>query len=300
MSILFQILSILGFSLGNSLWHNPIQKLPITLIIALKSLLTSAIFLLIILIASQFSILNEYGVTRDFNHITIIDIFYGVGLSAISFWGLYFFNQSLKHTASGISITVAGTGTIIGFLIAIFVYNETLTFINISSSILGTFGLWCLEKLNPAFLKLKFTKGMLFGLLSMFFWRIGGLFPLIINKIGVLEFSLVLEFTVFTISFLIFIFSYNRKSIKLNEIKPYLIIIILIALSNFFGVFGSNMALKFTSMVNYTILALLAPIVTFTISIVFYREKYSFIQYLGIVIIIFGGLGLNFILKLIP
>lgn len=250
------------------------------------------------MIASHFSTLNYYGVTKHYNQITVLDIFYGIGLSGISYWGLYFFNQSLKHTISGISVTVVGTGTIIGFLIAVFVYNETLTFVNISSSILGTFGLWCLEKLNPDFLKLKFTKGMFFGLFSMFFWRIGGLFPLVINKIGVLEFSLVLEFTVFTISFLMFSFSSKRKMFKIAQIKPYLFIIILIALSNFIGVFGSNMALKFTSMVNYTILALLAPIVTFTISIVFYKEKYSLVQYLGILIIIFGGLGLNYFSKI--
>lgn len=45
-------------------------------------------------------------------------------------------------------------------------------------------------------------------------------------------------------------------------------------------------------------LSILAPIVTFTISTVFYEEKYSLIQYLGILIIIFGGLDLNYFSKI--
>ncbi|MBD3749265.1 MAG: EamA family transporter [Sphingobacteriales bacterium] len=295
MSLLFQLLSILGFSFGNSLWHKPVQKLPVTLIIASKSLVTTLLFLIAIIITYKSSLLNDYGITKSTTELKLIDILYGVGICAISYWGLYFFNQSLKHTKSGITITISGAGTIIGFLTAIFIYNEKLSFINILSSIIGTFGLWCLEKLNPAFFKLKFTKGMLFGLLSMLFWRIGGLFPLVINKIGVLQFSLVLEFTVFTISAAMFLLSKKKREVHFDNVKPFIIIILLIALSNFCGILGNHMALKFTSFVNYTILGFLAPIVTFTISILYYKEKYSLIQYIGFTIMIFGGIGLNYI-----
>lgn len=295
MSLLFQLLSILGFSFGNSLWHNPVLKLPVTFIIAFKSLVTSLLFLLAIIITYKYSLFNDYGITKNISELNFFDVIYGVGLCAISYWGLYFFNQSLKHTKSGITITVSSAGTIIGFLTAIFIYNEKLSFINILSSIIATFGLWCLEKLNPAFFKLKFTRGMLFGLLSMLFWRIGGLFPLVINKIGVLQFSLVLEFTVFTISAVMFLLSKKKKDLCYDNVKPFITIILLIALSNFCGILGNHMALKFTSFVNYTILGFLAPIVTFSISILFYKEKYSLIQYIGFIIMIFGGIGLNFL-----
>ncbi|KHJ37214.1 membrane transporter of cations and cationic drugs [Pedobacter glucosidilyticus] len=294
MSLIFQLLSILGFSIGNSLWKKPVEKLPITLIIASKSFITTIIFLLAIIISSQFRLLNNYGVTKSINELELIDILTGITLCSISYWGLYFFNKSLKHTQSGITITISGAGTVIGFLTAIFIYNEKLSLINVLSSILATFGLWCLEKFNPSFFKLKLTKGMLFGLLSMFFWRVGGLFPLVIDKVGVLQFSLILELTVFIISAIMYFISYKERYVKFNELKPSVYIILSIALSNFCGILGNHLTLKFTSFVNYTILGFLAPIVTFSISILFYKEKYSLVQYIGIMIIIFGGLGLNY------
>lgn len=299
MATLFQILSILGFSIGNSLWHKPVQTLPVTLVISIKSLLTTIIFLLFLIIAYQFPVLQDYGVVIKIKNFHLIDVLYTVCLCGISYWGLYFFSQSLKHTASGITITIVSAGTIIGFLVAIFVYNEKLSFINVTSSILGTFGLWCLEKLSPAFFKLQFTKGMLFGLLSMLFWRIGSLFPLVINKVGVLPFCFILELTVFGISLLMFLCSEKRINFDYKFLKPHLLTIVLIAISNFFGIFGSNLALKFTSMENYTILGFLTPIVTFTISLICYREQYSIIQYFGIFIIIFGGVSLNWLIQYI-
>ncbi|WP_461486724.1 EamA family transporter [Pedobacter sp.] len=298
MALIYQLCSILGFTIGNNLWHKPVQKLPITFIIALKSMITSCLFLMAIIFVSWLDPNNQLDAVQPLNRINLSAILYACGLCAISFWGLYFFNQSLKHTASGISITVSGMGTIIGFLIAFFVYGEKITSIHIASSILGTFGLWCMEKLNPAFFKFQFTKGMLFGLLSMLFWRIGGLFPIAIDKVGVLFFSLLLEITVFSISLILLLASRKFKAIKLNLVKTYVFIITCIALTNFAGILGSHLALKNTSLANYTILGFLSPIVTFSISLFIYKEKYTSIQYLGILIIIFGGLALSHIVKL--
>lgn len=297
MALIYQLCSILGFTIGNSLWHKPVQKLPVTFIIAFKSLLTSVLFALVMLLVMQYDTTNHLGITQSYRNITLAHVGYAVGLCAISFWGLYFFNHSLKHTASGITITVAGMGTIVGFLVAVFVYKETLTVTHIVSSLLGTFGLWCLEKLNPSFFKLKFTRGMLFGLLSMLFWRIGSLFPLAIDKVGVLLFSVILELTVFLISFALFLGSGKFKNLNTDLIKPFLWTIIAIALSNFAGILGNHLSLKFTSMINYTILGYIAPVVTFSISLFIYKEKYTAIQYIGILIIIFGGLALNYIVK---
>lgn len=297
MAIIFQIFSILGFTIGNSLWHKPVKKLPITFIIACKSLITSLLFAITLLIALKFEQGLDWDLIKTFDTINLEGILYSFGLCAISFWGLYFFNQSLKHTASAVSITVAGMGTLVGFMIAVFVYHETITPINIASSILGMLGLWCLEKLNSSFFKLKFSKGMLFGLLSMLFWRVGGLFPLAIDKVGILLFSVILELTVCLISSILLISSGKTLQITKSNTLIHAPIILAIALTNFVGILGNHLSLKFTSMVNYTLLSLLAPLVTFSMSLFWYKERYTAIQWLGFFIIIFGGLGLNFLLK---
>lgn len=299
MAFFFQLCSLLGFTIGNSLWHKPVQKFPITFIIATKSLFTSILFFITLIGIMAYDQQNKLGITQSFNNINLLSIGYSVGLCAISFWGLYFFNQSLKHTASGITITVAGMGTIVGFLVALFVYHEKVTPINITSSLLGLLGLWCLEKLSPSFFRLRFTRGMLFGLMSMVFWRIGTLFPLAIDKVGVILFSLILELTVFLISTVLFVGSRKYRQTNISNIKPYFWIVLSIAISNFAGILGNHLSLKFASMVDYTILGFLAPVVTFSISLFFYKEKYTLIQYLGILIIIFGGLVLNYIAKII-
>lgn len=291
MAILYQIFSILGFTIGNSLWAKPVKSLPISLIIAAKSAITSILFLCCYI----FLQLTNNPINIPIDKFSIYDVLKAVGLCFLSFWGLYFFNKSLKNTVSGITITVTGMGTIIGFLAAVFIYHEKITALNIISSVLGALGLWCLEKLNPAFFRLKFSKGLFYAILSMIFWRIGILFPISINKIGIILFSLVLELTVFFTSVILFSCSKEVKSFKISNLKPNSLVILMIAISNFFGILGSHLALQATSAVNYTLLGFLYPITTFSISIFYHREKYSNIQYIGILIILFGGLCLNYL-----
>lgn len=295
MAIIFQLLSIFGFSIGNSLWHKPVQKLPISFIIALKSLITTVLFFVVIVVVTKMPSLNFGLINHNFSALNLSDIAFAFLLCGVSFWGLFFFNMSLKQTATGVTITVSGAGTIISFLIAVFVYHEKFTGFNLLSSFIGLLGLWCLENLNPQFFKFKFTKGMLFALLSMAFWRVGGFFPLSINKVGVLQFCLILEFTVFFISSLIYIFFSDKLTIAV--VKPHLYIILAIALSNFVGILGSNLALKFTSLVTFTLIGIIAPVITFTISLLFYKEKYTLIQYFGIILLIFGGIVISYFNK---
>lgn len=260
----------------------------------IKSLITSLLFLILLVIITHIPALNVVEASYDIKSLNLKEVAFAFLLCGISFWGLFFFNLSLKHTVSGVTITVTGAGTVISFLIAIFVFNEKFSGYNLLSSIIGLFGLWCLEKLNPAFFKLKLSKGMLFALLSMLFWRMSSLYPLSINKVGVLQFSFILELTVCLISLGIFLISKSNYNECLVKAKSYRKIIAAIAITNFLGVLGGNMALKFTSLISFTIFGIIAPVITFTISLVFYKERYTLIQYVGILVLIFGGIVVNY------
>ena len=72
----------------------------------IKSLITSLLFLILLVIITHIPALNVVEASYDIKSLNLKEVAFAFLLCGISFWGLFFFNLSLKHTVSGVTITV--------------------------------------------------------------------------------------------------------------------------------------------------------------------------------------------------
>ena len=225
MGIILQILSVVSFSLGNVLWKLFHVKSNIFTIISKRSFITALLFLVAVLIS------DSWQATLFKPYLTAI------ALSIISFWGLYFYNLSIRILKAGQTTTVTGLTSFFGVVTSIIVYQESFNITLIFVSLLIVSGLFLIEDKFT----FKWSKGTLYAIIAAFIWGTTfALFKIPVEQIGSLQFSFVLECCVFVESALIVLFSKNKSNYKLS--KKELIIVALLAITTFSGVLLYNLS----------------------------------------------------------
>lgn len=177
MGYLFQILSVFSFGTGNVLWKFLGPSTNIFHVIAIRSLFTSFLFLILWLV--------------DFNiNGSVTDYILAIGLCAISFWGLFFFNLSMRKTTATFTVTVAGLNSLFGIITGIIVFNEQPDIFFYLALILVFIGLYLLEENSYR----QLTFGNLYALLAAIIWgSTFVLFKLPVQTIGATSFSFFLS-----------------------------------------------------------------------------------------------------------
>lgn len=215
----------------------------------------------------------------------------GVGISAISFWGLLFYNLSLKYSTVSQSITVTSAGAIFGVITSIIAYNEPLSWNLLISLALIVLGLFFLEKKKPI---LQWGKGTFYALLAAFFWGTTfALFRLPIDELGGLRFSFSLEATVCLSALILMFFNKPKGKMACAEQSRSTVItthtyftIILLALLGFGGVFFYNKAVLLAPISELSVMAAFTPVITIIASHLLLKERFNPIQYLGMALTI--------------
>jgi len=269
---LYQLSSMLSFGISNLLWKYPQQDMPVYKIITLRSMLTTLLF----------GVLAYYLAEGESS---LYGWFLAIGISAVSFWGLLFYNLALKHSTVCQSITVTSASAIFGVATSIIAYNEPLTLNLLIALSLIILGLFFLEKKKPI---LKWGKGTFYALLAAFFWGTTfALFRLPINELGGLRFSFSLEATVCLSALILMLF--NKQKEKNNKIQTpkkvittqsYLIIVLL-AILCFGGVFFYNKAVLLAPVSELSVMGSFTPVITIIASHLLLKERFKPIQYLG-------------------
>lgn len=285
----FQLAGMMSFGVSNCLWKFPLRTLPVPMLISLRSATTSVLFFLLILGYHFGFASNESKFYYPISDLHISGILPAIGLCAINYWGLYFFNLSMKHTASGIAITTATSGALISIVIGIYFYGEKFTLGNGLNFLVYLLAIWFLENLSKSALKLQFTRGMLYALLSMVFWRTASFFPMATAQVGILWFCLILELTVCFLSTAIFllsercIFPYYKYSLKGNYSW-----ILLLAIFGFGGVLFANTAMNYSAISALALLGIAQPLTSWIFGAVFLKERLTTLQYIGMAIMLSG------------
>ncbi len=288
MALFFQFASMICFGITNCLWKPPLASLPVPVLILVRTFLTSFFFLILILLNLyfQFDSLNYFY--KPFSELQFLDVAITIGICSINYWGLFFYNKSLSHTRTGITMIITCIGIIGSILFSVFLYSETITSQQIISIVLFVIAIWFLENLDSSFLKLKLSKGVLYAILSLLFWSTWPLFPIAFEKVGVLWFSLIMECTVLTLTFLIIWFSGSLTQIF--TYKPALLKnskwIIPLAILGFGGVLFSNLAMSGQAVSNFAIFGLVQPLISLAFAALFMGERLTKLQYIGISIIL--------------
>ena len=270
---IYSLISMFSFGIGNLLWKVPQKSLPIYKIITIRSFITTSLFLITILLYSSFSInLNGWLIA--------------IGISAFSFFGLFFYNVSLKHTQVSQSITITSVGAVFGVLTSLIVYNEVFSWYLVGSLTLIVLGLFLLEDKKPI---LKWSKGTNYALLASFFWGTSfALFRIPIEKIGSVNFSFSLEFTVCLMAILIGLFTKEKQKNKISKQAIYTIVVL--AILGYLGVVFYNKAITIIPVSTLSIMGTFTPVITIIISHIYLKEKFNKNQYLGIASIIGASL----------
>lgn len=207
----------------------------------------------------------------------------GVGISAISFWGLLFYNLSLKYSTVSQSITVTSASAIFGVITSIIAYNEPLSWNLLIALALIVLGLFFLEKKKPI---LQWGKGTIYALLAAFFWGTTfALFRLPIDELGGLRFSFSLEATVCLSALILMFFNKPKGRKKVITTHTYFTIILL-ALLGFGGVFFYNKAVLLAPISELSVMGAFTPVITIIASHLLLKERFNPIQYLGMALTI--------------
>jgi drug/metabolite transporter (DMT)-like permease len=139
-------------------------------------------------------------------------------------------------------------------------------------------GLFLLEGKKPI---LKWSKGTNYALIASFFWGTSfALFRIPIEKIGSVNFSFSLEFTVCIMAILIGFFTKEKQNSKVSKQAVYTIIVL--ALLGYLGVVFYNKAITIIPVSTLSIMGTFTPVITIIISHIYLKEKFTKNQYIGI------------------
>ncbi len=273
--IIFGLISMLGFGLGNALSKIPTQKLG-----AKKTVFLRNVFISLILIIVLFFF---FPLTISFYYIVIALL-----LSLIGYIAIVTFFAALKVGKVGVVSPIGNSAVIFTVIFSIIFFNETLNSLQLISISLIVLGI-ILISIDFSDIKnsdlFKIASGVPLALLTCLFWGILWSFIKIpVSILGPVLTSLILEFG-------IVIFSGIHLKIKKEKFgidKNFLGLIIIIALFTAAGTLFFNFGLSVAKISIVAPLAFANPLVSALYGRIFFKEKLSFIQWMGVLLIVLG------------
>lgn len=277
LAIFITILGHISYGTTNVLWKNPRNEVGTLPLILIRSACCFLIFF------SSYFVLTGLQIIPK-TQFSWIDVMQTAGICAVNYFGLFFFLQSMKHTQVSNTIGFGKIGLIIGVAAGYFLYGEEISALKIFLCIVVLIGVSLIEvsaRKKASFL----SKGLLYTVLAKIFWSTAYLYVPFIEKLGPVLFCAVLEFTVFSLSFVLFFFDpakLNLRNISSTTKKEIGLLIFLGTL----GTFCLNFALANMSIILFAIIGLIEPILGLLISKLYHKERLAQYQKIGI------GLGI--------
>lgn len=277
LAIFITILGHISYGTTNVLWKNPRNEVGTLPLILIRSACCFLIFF------SSYFVLTELQIIPK-TQFSWIDVMQTAGICAVNYFGLFFFLQSMKHTQVSNTIGFGKIGLIIGIAAGYFLYGEEISALKIFLCIVVLIGVSLIEvsdRKKASFL----SKGLLYTVLAKIFWSTAYFYVPFIEKLGPVLFCAVLEFTVFSLSFVLFFFDpakLNLRNISSTTKKEIGLLIFLGTL----GTFCLNFALANMSIILFAIIGLIEPILGLLISKLYHKERLAQYQKIGI------GLGI--------
>lgn len=274
--LFFRILSLLFFFISDSLWIKPIKNQVANYrLIFYRSVITSLLFSgIYFLIRSHWF---DFGISYQFIKFTldvsILDLLAIVSLCAFSFFGLYFFTSSLYTNKFSFVTPLMSSGFVFSILVATFLNKST-----INTATLVAFSIFFIAILFIAkqFTYSDFKLLLLPILLTHFFWDSAVvLYPIAIQKVGIIPFCLIMELTVCLMSFLFCIIKDKGRFFHFlsNEIRLYYFRIIGMAICITTAIFLLSFSILNLSIVLIISIGLFMKLVRVLYGYFFLNEK---------------------------
>ena len=285
LSLFLIILGHMAYGITNSLWKGPRDRVGTLPLILMRSFGCCVIFFISHLLFAYFQVLPAKEFSSQ-------DILYTVLICMVNYFGLFFYLKSLKHTDVSNVIGFGKMGLIIGILIGVFFYGESIGMIKASACAAILLAVTLIEK-SIKIEKTPISKGLVYSILSRLFWSTGLLFVPFIEKIGILLFCSILEAVVFSMSLILFLFQ-KDKGWKGMDAKTRNEIFFLIILGTT-GTFCLNFAITKTSIIVFAFMGLIEPIIGILVSIFYHKEKINKLQFVGLALGLVSSFVLSFL-----
>lgn len=270
-NIVVKILSSFFFLLSGIFWKKILIENRVNYhLIFYRTLSSIGFIILFILIFKVGGFENDIWV-KPISDTYFLDWLICICICLFSFWGLYFFTSAIKIGRFSFVGSLSTTTSFFSFIVAVLIYNEITGWEKWIAIVMIVLGYLYHQSNN--FSGLKFSKEVLFLLLSSLFWGVSFvLFLIPIKVFGVLYFSLILECCVLasTIGLLVF---------KEKRVVPYpidtqtFLICVLIGLMICGGSILSNLALTQLPVSINILISLLFETVTILYGIMKLKEK---------------------------
>jgi DME family drug/metabolite transporter len=276
--IIFAFVAMLGYGVSNALIKIPSKKINSRKIIFYRNLFMTIIFSIIFLLFFKESTFS------------LIHILLTLGVSLIGYLGLIFFYKAINVGKIGVVTPIAGSSVLITAILSIIFYNETFHLIKLFSIIGITLGIVLLSINFKDFKQMKkITPGLGLALITTLVWGIVFfLFKIPVNILGPVFTSLLIEGG-------IMIYSAIHSLIKKDFLvkKKNLFILFIIAFFGSIGTLFFNLGIKFSEVSIVSAITFTSPLVAVIFGRIFYKEKLTMQQYVGVAIILTGIITLS-------
>lgn len=283
LGLIFALIAMFGFGMGNVLGKIPSQKYPYQKTIFLRNIFTTITLLIILLFFLK---------STDFNLQYILISFL---LSVAGYFSLAFFYKALKGGKIGIVSPVANSSTIITVLLSVIFFHEHLNLIQSFAITFIIIGILFIS-LNIKDLKnshlFSLSSGLPFALVTCLLWGFMFFFyKYPVSILGPALTALIIEIG----SFITVTIHSKLASIKIFPIsKKDLLIIALMAISASIGALCYNLGIKIADVSIVSAITNSCPLVAVVFGWIFYRERLTRQQYFAICLILLGIISLSF------
>ena len=300
LALLAALTTSIVFGISDALWKIPLRIFSTEICIFVRNIGTT----LFLGITAFFA---KKAVIFDFN-----DVSYGVFISCISFFGLYFFGKSQKYSNISLIAPLLILLDFIIFLMGVLYWKETA-----NTSKWLCFGLSLVGSFLISFQHNNYQKdnhqkdnknnkiGIRYGLLAAVFWGVSySFFKDTTLRLGVATFGFILEATILVMSILVMIFmkTFFKKSQQKQQtnqqektsenpiIQPKvtqqkaLFFLLIISSLGAVGVYCGNLVYVTLPVSSIVVVGIFGKIIPVLIGKIFYKEHISRQQYVGIVL----------------
>jgi len=284
MGILFVLIGAFCFALSNAYWKKVTQTIPYQIGMFFRGIFASVVFAILYFGCRDTSFFTGWTVRP-----LAIDqqLLLTIALCIFNIFGLLFFLRGIQKAPVSIVVPVSAL-KVFTILTAVFVVGEVWKMPYLYAFVLSTGGLLFLYLEGSAQASSTEQKtGVLYGLASSFFWGSSyALYTYPIQWWGPLGFSFVIETTAMLFGLVLIIrdglLSSLYQYIKATHIQTYIVQGILLVT----GGLAINISYQYLPIMVINILIISSQLLSVLLGFMFFKERLSVKQWLGLVLII--------------
>ena len=284
MGILFVLIGAFCFALSNAYWKKVTQTIPYQVGMFFRGIFASVVFAILYFGFRESSFFTGWTVrTLAIDQNLLLTI----ALCIFNIFGLLFFLRGIQKAPVSIVVPVSAL-KVFTILTAVFIVGEAWKMPYLYAFVLSTGGLLFLYLEGSANASSSEQKtGVLYGLASSFFWGSSyALYTYPIQWWGPLGFSFVIETTAMLFGLVLIIkdglFPTLHKYIKATHIQTYIVQGILLVA----GGLAINISYQYLPIMVINILIISSQLLSVLLGFMFFKERLSAKQWLGLVLII--------------